>query len=118
MEAALRERRRNIEQERAYNSLMLELDEMERRLKAALIPPEWLRIEREVPVRLRKAKLTAGFDADLVKWFRGMGHGYQARMNAVLRSFMLAVISKEILSRGDRDWKGDEIWGLPAKKET
>ena len=53
-----------------------------------------------------------------MKWFRGMGHGYQARMNAVLRSLMLAVISKEILLRGDRDWKGDEIRGLPAKKET
>ena len=33
VEAALTERRRNIEQERAYNSLMLELEEMERRLK-------------------------------------------------------------------------------------
>ena len=61
-----------------YNSLMLELEEMERRLKndrlkAALIPPDWHRIEREVPVRRRKAKLTAAFDADLVKWFRGRG---------------------------------------------
>ena len=116
------DRRRNIEQERAYNSLMMELDEIDRwlknsKLKQSLIPPDWRRIEREVPVRPRKTKLTAAFDADLVKWFRAMGHGYQGRMNAVLRSFMLALISKEILSRGDRDWKGDEIWGLPAKKE-
>jgi len=121
-ETPLTERRRNIEQERAYNRLMLQLDEMHRslanaRLKQALIPADWHRIEREVPVRPRKTKLTAAFDADLVKWFRGVGHGYQARMNAVLRSYMLAVISKEILTRGDRDWKGDEIWGLPAKKE-
>ena len=116
------DRLRNSEQERAYNKLMLELGELELRLehdrlKRALIPPDWRRIERDVPVRPRKTKLTAAFDADLVKWFRGMGHGYQAQMNAVLRTFMLAVISKEILSRGDRDSKGDEIWGLPAKKE-
>jgi uncharacterized protein (DUF4415 family) len=118
----LTERRRNIEQERAYNSLMMELGELERwlsndRLKDRLIPPDWHRIEREVPVRRKKTMLTARYDADLVKWFRGMGQGYQSRMNAVLRAFMLAVVSKEILSRGDKDWKGDPIWGLPAKKE-
>ena len=115
------ERKRNLAQEKAYVDLMIELGDLERwlkqsRLKEALIPPDWHRIEREVPVRPRKAKLTAAFDADLVKWFRGMGHGYQARMNAVLRSFMLACISKEILGRGDRDWKSDPIWGIPAGK--
>ena len=67
-------------------------------------------------MRLRKAKLTAGFDADLVKWFRGMGHGYQARMNAVLRSFMLAVISKEILSRGDRTGRGTRSGGCRRRR--
>jgi hypothetical protein len=30
-------------------------------------------------------------------------------MNAVLRAYMLAVISKEIERRGDRDWKGELI---------
>jgi len=30
-------------------------------------------------------------------------------MNAVLRAYMHAVISKEIERRGDRDWKGDLI---------
>jgi len=115
-------RRRNLEQERANNKLMMELEELEifvrhLKLKEALIPPDWHRIEREVPVRPRKTKITAAFDADLVRWFRAMGHGYQARMNAVLKTFMLALISKEILSQGDKDWKHDEIWGLPAKKE-
>ena len=80
-----------VTQEKAYVDLMLELDEMElrlkqSRLKQALIPPDWHRIERDVPVRPKKEKLTAAFDADLVKWFCGMGVGYQARMNAVLRA--------------------------------
>jgi hypothetical protein len=30
---------------------------------------------------------------------------------------MLALISKEILSRGDKDWKHDEIWGKAAPKK-
>src|SRR3954468_12558031 len=112
---------RNIAQEKAYVDLMIQLDDVERwlkqsRKKEALIPPEWHRIERDIPVRPHKTKLTAAFDADLVMWFRGMGHGYQARMNGVLRSFMLACISKEILGRKDRDWKSDPIWGIPRKE--
>jgi len=29
---------------------------------------------------------------------------------------MLAIISKEVLSRGDRNRRGDEIWGKAAPK--
>ena len=74
-----------------------------------MLPPEWHRIEREVPVRPRKVRVTMTYDEDLAKWFRAMGHGYQARMNAVLRAYMLAVKGREIASRQDKDWKGDEI---------
>jgi uncharacterized protein (DUF4415 family) len=114
------QRKRNVSQEIAYVELMIELDAMERRLqdsrlKDRLIPPDWHRIEHDVPVRPKKEKLSVAFDADLVKWFRNMGHGYQARMNAVLRTFMKAVVSKEILTHGDRDRNGDQIWGLPDR---
>jgi uncharacterized protein (DUF4415 family) len=116
------ERKRNLQQEIAYNELMLQLDEVDHFMRTALqknrlIPDDWRRIERDVPVRPKKEKLTVAFDADMVKWFRNMGHGYQARMNAVLKTFMKAVVSREILSHGDRDWKGDEIWGLPDKRK-
>ena len=37
-------------------------------------------------------------------------------MNSVLRSYMLALISKAILSEGDTDRNGDEIWGQAAPK--
>ena len=43
--------------------------------------------------------MTAAYDEELVKWFRAMGHGYQARMNAVLKAYMLAMKSREITSR-------------------
>ena len=110
----MKERKRTISEEQAYLQLTIALHEQELWLKnfklsQAFIPAEWYRIERDVPVRKRKTKLTAAFDADLVKWFRGMGLGYQARMNAVLRTFMLAMISKEIPSEKDFDWKGDPL---------
>ena len=34
-----------------------------------------------------KQRITVRFDADMVKWFKSQGRGYQTKMNAVLRSF-------------------------------
>jgi len=34
-----------------------------------------------------KQRLTVRFDADMVRWFKSQGSGYQTKMNAVLRSF-------------------------------
>ncbi|MEX0815250.1 MAG: BrnA antitoxin family protein [Dongiaceae bacterium] len=34
--------------------------------------------------------MTLRIDRDTVKWFKARGHGYQTRMNAVLRAYMLA----------------------------
>ena len=108
------ERKRSKAEERNYAALLLELDDLEkahrdRALKARMMPADWRRIEAEVPVRPKKIRVTAAFDEEVVKWFRAMGHNHQARMNAVLKAYMLAMKSREIVSRKDRDWKGDEI---------
>ena len=108
------ERKRSKPEERNYAALLMELEEMEkahrdRELKRRMLPGAWHKVEREVPVRPKKIRVTAAYDEELVKWFRAMGHNYQARMNAVLRAYMLAMKSREIVSYKDRDWKGDEI---------
>jgi uncharacterized protein (DUF4415 family) len=108
------ERKRTKSEERRYLEMILGLIQLEAevkydRLKRSAIPKEWYEIHKKVPVRPRKTRVTAAYDADLVKWFRSLGHGYQARMNAVLRAYMLAVVSKEITGPGDYDWKGDPI---------
>jgi hypothetical protein len=117
------ERKRSKAEERSYAALLreleglridMELDELEkwnrdRKLKEGMMPPAWWTVERDVPVRPRKIRVTAAYDEELVKWFRAMGHNYQARMNAVLKAYMLAMRSREITSRKDIDWKGDEI---------
>lgn len=108
------DRKRTKAEERAYSLAVRELYELEelnrlRKLRAKHVPQEWRTIERDAPVRAKKARVTAAFDADLVRWYRSLGHGYQARMNRVLRTYMLLAIAKEIESAGDRDWKGDLI---------
>ena len=39
---------------------------------------------------------TLRLDGDMAKWFWQQGEGYQARMNAVLRCYMMAKIAKKI----------------------
>ena len=45
------------------------------------------------------------------EWFQGFGEGYHGRINMVLRTFMLALISKEVLSQGDTDRHAEENGG-------
>lgn len=105
---------RNIAEEIAYVKLDIELEEMrtyvrQTLLKMEMIPGAWHSIEERVPVRPRKTKITAAFDAEVVKFYRAMGLGYQARMNQVLRAYMLAIKSRVINRMENRDWKGDPI---------
>ncbi len=53
-------------------------------------PKYWSKIEDVFPTSPPKTSLTLRLDADMAAWFRGQGRGYQARMNAVLRAYMLA----------------------------
>jgi len=53
-------------------------------------PEGWARVEAENPVHPPRQRLTLRLDEDVIKWFKGMGCGYQARMNAVLRYYMLS----------------------------
>jgi len=37
-----------------------------------------------------KAQVTLRLDADVLKWFRSQGKGYQTQINALLRAYMEA----------------------------
>jgi len=47
----------------------------------------WANAKVVMPEDRNLTQITAKFDRDVVEWFRGQGRGYQARMNAVLRSY-------------------------------
>ncbi|NOX74502.1 MAG: BrnA antitoxin family protein [Alphaproteobacteria bacterium] len=57
-------------------------------LRDGCIPPEWISIAREGATPA-KTRITARFDADVVRFFRSLGTGYQEKMNRVLKSWML-----------------------------
>ena len=74
-----------------------------------LVPPDWHFHELDAPVKRRKTKVTVRLDEDLVKWFRHIGFGYQNRMNAVLRAYMLSVLAKYVECEGDRSIDGTPL---------
>lgn len=51
----------------------------------------WSSARVVMPGQRNKTQITGKFDADMVAWFKAQGRGYQARMNAVLRSYYEAV---------------------------
>jgi uncharacterized protein (DUF4415 family) len=90
---------RSLREEVAYARLVAELTQMQgwwERVKPrpGVLPRDATGIAAtaEGP----RAKLTLKLDAEVVKWFRAMGHGYQARMNYVLRCWMLSVVTREV----------------------
>jgi uncharacterized protein (DUF4415 family) len=87
---------RSLREEIAYARLIAELGDMQAwwdrdRRKPGVIPRGV-----EAPGPRPRTKITVKFDAEILKWFRAMGLGYQARMNHVLKCWMLSAITKEI----------------------
>lgn len=113
------ERKRSKAEERAFaqlNDALFDLDEIRREMELSFrrrrfdnVPNAWASVEDRHPVRPKKVRINATYDADVAGFFRSMGQGYQARMNAVLRAYMLAIQSREISSKKNEDWMGNEI---------
>jgi uncharacterized protein (DUF4415 family) len=54
-----------------------------------------LRVKRGRPVKAeadRKEQIALRLDADVLAWYRGLGAGWQTRMNAVLKAYRDATI--------------------------
>lgn len=62
------------------------------------IPKDWNFLDERYPVQPKKMKLTVTLDADMVAWFRKLGRGYQAQMNAILRIYWKGLVSGNVKS--------------------
>lgn len=62
---------------------------------AELLNAEWFRTAELIVPDLGKERITIRVDRDVVDYFREEGPGYQSRMNAVLKAFVLARRLKE-----------------------
>ncbi|MFO1143784.1 MAG: BrnA antitoxin family protein [Amaricoccus sp.] len=87
---------RSLRERAAYAELVRELAQMKAwwgcvRQRPGVIPPA----AGIAPAPGRRTKLTLKLDADVVRFFRAMGLGYQARIDYALKSWMLSVIARE-----------------------
>lgn len=53
-------------------------------------PAFWRNARLVLPAESGKQVVTLRLDRDVLKWFKGRGRGYQTRINAILRAYMLA----------------------------
>lgn len=75
--------------------LETELGEMAWRRRASDgLPEGWREVAKAHPTRPRKTKVTLLLDEDVAAFYRWQGEGYQARINAILRLYMVAKIGK------------------------
>lgn len=51
------------------------------------IPEAWATLEQDVDIDEKRVPITLRLDESVVKFFRAMGKGYQARMNRVLATY-------------------------------
>jgi len=60
------------------------------------LPLEWHLLEVDHPVYEKKEKVTLYLDRSVARLFKGMGNGYQARINHLLRTWMQMKIAQEV----------------------
>ena len=60
------------------------------------LPLEWHLLEVDHPVQEKKEKVTLYLDRSVARLFKGMGNGYQARINHLLRTWMQMKIAQEV----------------------
>jgi uncharacterized protein (DUF4415 family) len=59
-----------------------------------ITPEMWRKAIRGNPYLPKKQQLTVRLDADVLAWLKGMGKGYQTKLNAMLRAAMKASHAK------------------------
>lgn len=60
------------------------------------VPDAWLTLEMDIEVAAPKDKMTLYLDRNVIKFFRAMGHGYQARINRVLETYLQMKIADNV----------------------
>ncbi len=60
------------------------------------IPDAWHTLEADIEACEPKQKISLYLDRSVVKFYRAMGHGYQARINRLLATWAQMQIAKEV----------------------
>ena len=62
---------------------------------ADVVPDAWHTLEVDLDVEEPREKVTLYLDRSVARFYRGMGHGYQARINRLLRTWAQMKIAGE-----------------------
>ncbi|WP_438991597.1 BrnA antitoxin family protein [Lentibacter sp.] len=65
------------------------------------LPKEWNGSISAFGYSGQKEKISIRLDADMLKWFRSLGPGYQAKINTVLRIYWTALITGMVRAHYD-----------------
>ncbi|PZQ50348.1 MAG: hypothetical protein DI556_07255 [Rhodovulum sulfidophilum] len=76
--------------------LALERWNVARGLKDRGMPEGWDELAWTLPARPAKTRVALALDADVAAWFEAFGPDRGERLNAVLRIYMLGMLSREI----------------------
>ncbi|TPE52940.1 BrnA antitoxin family protein [Amaricoccus solimangrovi] len=87
----------------------LEIWNAERRLKERGLPGAWNALGWDLPAGPAKTRMTLALDPEVLGWFEALGPDFAARINAVLRIYMLGVQSREIDVPEHFDWRGAPV---------
>lgn len=91
---------------RDYQETLLEL---QRALKETWalesLPDGWDALESKNPTTHNKTKITIRLDSEMLRWFRKLGPGYQARINQVLFIYWKSYLSGTVRTH----WDWDEV---------
>ncbi len=65
------------------------------------VPMEWSKLEAQESVEPHRTRVTLRLDSDMLKWFRKLGPGYQARINQILRIYWRGVMLGQVEAHYD-----------------
>lgn len=65
------------------------------------VPMEWDKLDTQEPIEPHRTRVTLRLDSDMVKWFRKLGPGYQARINQILRIYWRGVMLGQVEAHYD-----------------
>ena len=85
-----------MRQKDRHAEMMLELERLQQDLSCTWLdqslPKDWNGMDADYQIRPETTRVTLRLDADMVRWFRKLGPGYQERINRVLRVYYCALL--------------------------
>ena len=78
----------------------------ERALKARGLPEAWDDLAWALPAEPAKVRVKLKLQTEVADWYEGFGIACADQINAVLRLYMLGILSREIDTPEHFDWRG------------